>query len=58
MYDDLRAARFYYNSPISMKPDQRADRCIECGECEEVCPQKIPITEWLKKVHAELGPKQ
>ena len=58
MYDDLRAARYYYNSPISMKPGQRADACIECGECEEVCPQKIPIAEWLKKVHAELGPKQ
>ncbi|MCX6001390.1 MAG: 4Fe-4S binding protein [Chloroflexi bacterium] len=30
-----------------MKESQRADQCIDCGECEEACPQKIPIAEWL-----------
>jgi len=25
----------------------RADACIECGECEEKCPQKIPIVSQL-----------
>jgi uncharacterized protein len=54
MYDNLAQARFYYNFPVSMNPDQRADKCIDCGECEEACPQKIPIAEWLKKVHKEL----
>ncbi len=57
MYNDLKSARFYYNSPVSMRADRRADQCIECGECEEACPQKIPIAEWLKKVHAELASK-
>jgi len=31
-----------------------ADACIECGECEEKCPQKIPIREELKKAHTLL----
>ena len=26
---------------------KRADACIECGECEEKCPQKIPIISQL-----------
>lgn len=31
-----------------------ADACIECGECEEKCPQKIKIREDLKKAHTLL----
>ena len=29
---------------------QRASNCIDCGECEERCPQQIPIREHLKKI--------
>jgi predicted aldo/keto reductase-like oxidoreductase len=32
----------------------QADACIECGECEEKCPQNIPIREQLKEAHAAL----
>ena len=31
-----------------------ADLCIECGICEEKCPQKLSIREDLKKAHALL----
>ena len=37
-----------------MLPEQRASACVDCGECEEKCPQHIPIREELKKVHATL----
>jgi hypothetical protein len=51
MYDDPRRGRFGYRQ---LKEEQRADQCVECGECEEVCPQGLCITEWLKEAHALL----
>lgn len=38
--------------------DRHADKCQRCGECEEKCPQHIPIMDWLGKVEALLGPSR
>jgi hypothetical protein len=57
-YGDLRRARFLYHGPFGLRPAERADNCVECGECQEVCPQEIPIIEWLAKAHELLGPKE
>ncbi len=37
---------------LSGKP---ASECTECGDCEEKCPQKIPIREQLKETARVLG---
>jgi uncharacterized protein len=34
---------------------ERADQCIQCRECEDKCPQKIEISEWMQVVHGVLG---
>ena len=43
---------FLYNELIS--PERRASACIECGKCEEQCPQHLQIQEALKAVHEVL----
>jgi len=54
MYDDSFIGRFRYSGPFGINEENRADRCEECGQCEEACPQHIPVIDWLKKVHEEL----
>jgi predicted aldo/keto reductase-like oxidoreductase len=57
VYGDVRMGRAFYQGqrPFGLTEEQRADQCIECGECMEACPQQIPITDWLKKAHALLS---
>lgn len=53
IYEDRRGPSTAYQ--VLLSPEQQATRCNECGECEEACPQQIPIREMLKKSHQELG---
>lgn len=41
----------YYNRYDELASEfSKASECIECGECEEVCPQHLEISKELKKV--------
>lgn len=52
IYDDPNWARGYYR--VAIRPERRADKCVECGECEEKCPQGIGIMELLRESHRAL----
>ncbi len=37
---------------------KQAKNCIQCGKCEQACPQKLNIREDLKKVQEDLDKKE
>jgi hypothetical protein len=55
---DLYNMAMIYNAPDRarrayqqwVREEERANCCLECGECESKCPQGIQIIEWLGKV--------
>lgn len=49
MYDDAETSRKKYRTNIKNK--FKADRCIDCGQCEEHCPQNLKIRTALKEAH-------
>ncbi len=52
MFKNPEVIVLLYNELIS--PERRASACIECGKCEEQCPQHLQIKEQLKIVHQAL----
>lgn len=53
MHEDFPEARFVYR--VFTPPAERASECTECHTCEGLCPQQIPISEWMPKVAEALG---
>jgi predicted aldo/keto reductase-like oxidoreductase len=54
IYEKLDQARGIYRW-LSQDMNAGADACIQCRECEDKCPQSIPISEWMPVVHEVLG---
>ncbi len=52
IHEDVAGAKNNYGN---FEKTNRASECVQCKICEDKCPQKIPISEWLPKVHALLG---
>lgn len=48
MYSTLVNSQYQYN--LLMQEEERASHCIECRQCESKCPQKIIISQELKRV--------
>ena len=60
MYNDIEIygetrIRPNQNRYAKMADEERASSCIACGECEELCPQDIPISDWMPKVDRRLS---
>lgn len=41
-------SRLYYN--LLTKKHGKASDCIQCGQCESMCPQHLPIIDNLVRV--------
>ena len=41
---------FVYNNFMTGNGNGKASECIKCGQCEDVCPQHLPIRDLLEKV--------
>jgi predicted aldo/keto reductase-like oxidoreductase len=52
LYKDKAAALAQEQWLVGAHGKKSAAECIECGECEKVCPQHIAIREELAKVHS------
>jgi predicted aldo/keto reductase-like oxidoreductase len=53
VYNKPDHARDEYNN--RMPKEARASVCTRCHECEDKCPQSIPISEWMVVIHQVLG---
>ncbi|MBQ6663532.1 MAG: aldo/keto reductase [Firmicutes bacterium] len=55
LYANMDAAKGEENWLVGGHKRKRANECIQCGACEEVCPQHISIREELEKACALFG---
>lgn len=53
MFEDYSEVRNQYY--FMLKETEMAGNCLECGLCEELCSQHIPIREKLKEVAHKMG---
>jgi predicted aldo/keto reductase-like oxidoreductase len=51
-YTSLDLSKALYN--WHFRESERANKCLACKVCEDACPQQIPISEWMPKVHTTL----
>ncbi len=58
LYSDLTSAQHQEGWLVDGHGKKRASECIECGLCEQACPQHISIREELKRADAALHPAE
>ena len=55
LFEDLKGERIGYMIEQGAGHTTPASDCSECGQCEDMCPQKLEIREELKKAHTLLS---
>ena len=56
MYDKKEISKNDYSLWV---PDKnKGSLCVVCRECEEKCPQDIPISDWMSSIHQEFTETQ
>jgi predicted aldo/keto reductase-like oxidoreductase len=57
MFDKPALGRnWWYQRHISEA--NRAGACVDCDQCEPLCPQNISISDWMPRIHAVLAEGQ
>jgi predicted aldo/keto reductase-like oxidoreductase len=54
MYNNKPDIAFWWSVSGMMPEADKAKNCVDCGQCEEKCPQKLCIRADLKTLQAEL----
>jgi predicted aldo/keto reductase-like oxidoreductase len=56
MFKDAKWAKLNYLARVGglLGSPRKASLCEDCGECEDACPQKLPIRDLLKDVASEM----
>jgi hypothetical protein len=52
VYNDMSASRLVYGR--FFQETERASACVQCGQCEEKCPQGIEIGTLMPTIHEKL----
>ena len=54
VYGDTDSAKGRENWLVTAQGKKRANECVKCGKCEQVCPQHIHIRDELERVTSAL----
>lgn len=61
VFGQKRYARSWYSNYLAGKGwnvGSSPEECTECGKCEKICPNSIPIIQQLKDAHKDLKPRE
>ncbi|HEY5527948.1 MAG TPA: aldo/keto reductase [Thermoleophilia bacterium] len=49
LFDDPTGEKGSYHVGLEMGATKRATECTRCGQCEEACPQNVPVADKLEE---------
>ena len=56
MYQNYNVVRWNWENQLG--ESRQAKNCIQCGKCEQACPQKLSIRQDLERAQADLDKKE